>query len=92
MRTPWFLIASLLLACSVEINASDYDQSCNAATDCMPIFVGKFCECSCTYAAINLKDAARYNKDISVTCDKHCAPCPEAVVTCEQNRCIARKK
>jgi hypothetical protein len=51
-------------ACA-EINESDFDASCQVDADCMAIQTGKVCEdgtgCICGAAAINVRDADRYN-------------------------------
>jgi len=44
----------------VNINASDFNQTCKVAADCMLIDEGSSCCGSCGNAAINIADKAKY--------------------------------
>jgi len=45
------------------IHASDYDQSCTGASDCVPVREGSVCGCGCPSAAINKNDQEQYAAD-----------------------------
>jgi hypothetical protein len=53
------------------IQASNYDQSCSTVSDCLAVDEGNACfsDCflACRNAAINVKDAARYDADVAKT-------------------------
>jgi hypothetical protein len=47
------------------IKATDYDQTCNVASDCAVIDEGSSCCYGCGNAAINKKDLTRYQADLA---------------------------
>lgn len=82
-------------ACSNEMDASDYDQDCASDDDCVAVFVGDVCDCSCDVGAINKRDQGRYDEEkpeCNAGCGGSvCGPCPSPIVVCEAARCaIAR--
>ncbi len=91
------LAALALAACSqTTIQASDYDQSCTAATDCRAVPAGDVCACACDYDAINAKDEQRYNADYAERRDACsgadlCGACPELPAPlCAKGKCVVR--
>jgi len=92
--------ASLLVSCSStssgpgcgSIQASDYDQSCSTASDCVGIAQGDSCTglfCNCTNAAINVSAQAEYEANLNSTVGKVLAcPCPiGATAICDAGVC-----
>jgi hypothetical protein len=78
---------------SCSLQAADYDQACQADSDCVAVFLGSFCganSCACENAAINTSAYAQYASDF----DKDNAPrCPCAAappVACNQGTCGLR--
>jgi hypothetical protein len=77
---------------SCTIDATNYDQSCTQASDCVAVASGDFCSanaCTCENAAISASAATQYQNDLSkavqhpVTC-----PCPTPpTVECNQGTC-----
>ncbi len=63
----------LLLAqcdCGGAIRATDYDQSCTADEDCVPVADGEKCSierCGCPDTAINVAEQERYERDLALT-------------------------
>jgi hypothetical protein len=50
------------------IQASNYDQSCRTASDCILVAEGNFCQSAgCPNAAINISAYARYQADVAKT-------------------------
>jgi hypothetical protein len=92
--------ASLLVSCSStsssacgSIQASDYDQSCSTASDCVGVAEGDSCKglfcIDCANAAINVSAAAQYEAEFkrkvgaTIVC-----PCPIGItVTCDAGVC-----
>jgi hypothetical protein len=56
-----------------------YDASCAAASDCVAVFSGNPCGCSCEMAAIATKARAKYDADWSAYQD---VKCPGGVPEC----------
>jgi hypothetical protein len=84
------LTALLALAgCGSDIDANDYDRSCTLDEDCMVIFVGDTCGCSCDTSAINVSDRDAYldDSDPGPTCDIQCGACAAAEAVCAQGVC-----
>lgn len=76
------------------IRASDYDQSCNTDSDCVPVGEGNACyPCviACTTAAIRVTAKAQYSKDVAETTGAHAGAsrchCPSETGPC----CVAGK-
>jgi hypothetical protein len=69
MRYIGLVLGSLLaLACSAappDIHATSYNQSCFMSSDCVLISEGSGCCNSCSNAAINQSDLAKYQSDIA---------------------------
>ena len=88
-------LASLALAACADttILGSDYDQSCDEATDCRAVLVGDVCACPCGGDAINARDEQRYEADYAAKqrdlCGEvTCGPCrilPPP--SCKNKRC-----
>jgi hypothetical protein len=78
-------------SCSLE--ATNYDQSCKADSDCVAVFSGSFCgahTCACENAAINVSSESRYSADFNNEGAPRC-PCPAApAVACNQGTCGLR--
>lgn len=86
--TAW--LTGMVLACSGEVDPNDYDRSCSEATDCMVIFTGERCSCSCDVSAINVSDREAYLDDRgSGDCSVDCGPCPQVEAVCTAGICEA---
>ncbi len=85
--------ASLLASCSNcgSIQASDYDQSCSTASNCVVVSEGDSCRglfCNCGNAAINVSAQAEYNANLQSIGGTALCPCPEgATATCDAGVC-----
>jgi hypothetical protein len=71
------------------IVASDYDQSCTSAAECMEIRTGDPCLSCCPGAAINTKDQERYVADLMAP---RCSTitgctCVKQVILCQEGAC-----
>lgn len=79
-----------------DISASDYDQSCEFATDCELIYEGDPCECNvCFDGAINRSDLEAYQSDVvDASCEVMACPDVECEDTirafCIENVCEAK--
>src|SRR5262249_6764888 len=62
----------------IILHASDYDQTCTTAADCIVMTEGNICPCSCPNAAISKKDEAREEADTQ-----------RALAQCEHDECGA---
>lgn len=81
---------------SQEIHAADFEQSCTADSDCVPVYEGDVCAvCKCNDAAIASSAAQSYD-DKTTRLLAACGPrpaigcnadCPESVATCVSNKC-----
>ena len=73
------------------VDVTDYDQSCQADTDCVVVRDGDIC-CGCPNAAINKTDLERYQGDLG-TCEAQCdiGCVGEMVAFCDQGACGARQ-
>jgi hypothetical protein len=100
VATEFVLIAAALLgqACSSpspNISASEFNQSCVQATDCVQIGTGAGCCPGCGDAAINKLDLSKYQamdaqRQAACTgtlCDP--GPCLYMGVACTAGRCVA---
>jgi|JI10StandDraft_1071094.scaffolds.fasta_scaffold12654_7 hypothetical protein len=69
MRSLLILLSALVVtACDTTIEAKDYKQTCSTDAECVPVFVGQFCNggCGgCANAAINQSDVSRYTSDVT---------------------------
>ena len=67
----------LLAACDSRLAAKDYDQKCSVNADCMLVSEGEFCA-ACgpviTPAAINVAEAARYQRESDAIGKNGCPP------------------
>jgi hypothetical protein len=88
--------ASLLGSCSKlcgSIHASDYDQSCSTASDCVVVAEGDSCNglfcVDCGNAAINVSAQAQYDENLkNLGGQTGICPCPEGVgATCDAGVC-----
>ncbi len=87
--------ASLLASCSTcgSIQASDYDQSCSTASNCVAVAEGDSCEglfcVDCANAAINVSAQAEYEPNLkSIGGATGICPCPSGpTVTCDAGVC-----
>jgi hypothetical protein len=90
----WFVISAPLLGfgcSSTEANATNYDQSCEVAEDCVAVIDGDVC-CGCPNAAINKGAKADYDADLGECdelCDIFCAP---SVVSCVEGTCAVAEQ
>ncbi len=90
------LLGMLVSACSTSVDATDYDQSCNADADCAVVLVGSLCSCACRFDAIALRDLPQYQEDATAAND-HCfteetcaAACePPGPAACLSGKCTA---
>lgn len=85
MVCPAFACVAMLPACvnglcvaryRRDIDATNYDASCRANTDCNLIYTGEVCSsCRCGTAAVNASGYAEYQKDVAGV---QCTPVPAA--------------
>lgn len=91
--------AGVVAACgAAAVDASDYDQSCTTASDC--VFVeeletdGTVCRDSCTQALVNKREQARFEKDRAEalgSCTERRIPFCDgspAIAACVRGRCV----
>jgi hypothetical protein len=90
------LFLVLAAGCSADpvITTEDYDQSCEEANDCMTVYVGDVCACSCEIDAINYTQSTLWAQERSRRtrgCDEvlDCQPCPVGPETCDDSVCVA---
>ena len=93
-----FFLLFLFVGCnsssnsSVDIRASNYDQSCTQASDCMVISEGSCCP-QCAFAAISKAGSAAYQEDEKkrqASCmGAKCSlpPCAAPQVVCTGGKC-----
>ena len=75
--------------------AEGYDRSCVEDGDCIVVFVGDTCSCTCERAGIRASERFAYQDDrtaASSNCEDladalPCAPCPQVMATCEEGVC-----
>jgi hypothetical protein len=84
----------LTVACTNDVEASDYAQDCNVDADCVVVLVGDVCDCDCADDAINRRDESKYDKDRGscsggCTPAPECVPCPSRAARCISGRCTA---
>jgi hypothetical protein len=76
---------------STTLHASDYDQSCATADDCVPKVEGNVCPCACPSVAIAKKDEARANADAQrafAQCEHvECGACSQSRTRCVAGKC-----
>lgn len=104
MRSLFVLLSALVVtACNTTIEAKDYKQTCSTDAECVPVFVGQFCNgrCgSCANAAINQSDVSRYTSDVN-TISNSCirvgppvlcasAPCRQPEAACVNGACALK--
>ena len=79
--------ATLGFGCSGTVaTASDYNQSCVEAADCVAVIDGDVC-CGCPNAAINKDAKADYDADLG-ECEEQCDIfCEATVVSCIEGTC-----
>lgn len=84
--------ALAVASCAHPILASDFDQTCEADSDCVAVMVGEICDCICTVAAINKSDQSDYQAAIGAkACGDLCSPCGELPpAACEAKKCVVR--
>ena len=88
----------LLVGCNSapapNIRATDFDQTCTQATDCILIDEGAQCCTGCGSASINKKDQARYQeaaKQRAAACQGSQCPainCVAGDVACTSGKCV----
>lgn len=86
----------LLLACSgpTEVNAVDFDQTCEVVEDCVAVQEGNQCGCPCGGAirADALPSWEEAVREASGRCTgpiPPCDPCPESEIACEAGTCAS---
>jgi hypothetical protein len=74
----------------VDIDLSNYDQSCNQASDCVQIRTGEVCsgQCACGGSPVNVREQSRYDQAIADIMFAGCFCPPEVVPSCFENKCI----
>jgi hypothetical protein len=88
--------AGLLVSCSTcgSIEASDYDQTCSTASDCVGVAEGDSCKglfcVDCANAAINVSAQAEYESALqSINGATGICPCPaNPTVACDAGVCV----
>ncbi|MBL8941288.1 MAG: hypothetical protein JNM69_42475 [Archangium sp.] len=110
MRPTSLVMVLLLTGCSTSISGKSYDQTCAIDSDCVVVFEGDFCG-GCgpisSATAINVVDAARFQRDRDALSKAGCPPrlgpaqpCAppeaqppvEAVARCMLRQCVAVSK
>ena len=87
------VIAVALVACaSTTMSAQGYDATCSVDGDCVAVFEGDVCGCSCNTAALRRPAAAQYSKDSAekaASCGSRleCVACPSSAVACLSGTC-----
>jgi hypothetical protein len=100
MRRILLLLMIVAISCdnTTTLSADNYDTSCLEDSDCVVIFVGEMCECSCNYGAINKSDKEKYDEDYdSIQCDDSCDDVDincmfcndQTIAVCTDNQCRA---
>lgn len=91
---PWALVAALALAAcaGTTMSAQGYDATCSVDNDCVAVFEGDVCGCSCETAALRRPAAAQYSKDSAEkakSCGSRldCVACPSSTVACVAGTC-----
>jgi hypothetical protein len=71
------------------IVASDYDQSCTSASDCVEIRTGDPCTSCCPTTAINVKDREKYLADLNapICSTTTGCTCIAFTVVCQGGKC-----
>lgn len=69
---------------NTTIHASEFDQSCSTASDCIAVKEGDVCACSCPSAAINESDVGKYQSKV-VQLKSSCSGTQGCGVSCAQN-------
>jgi hypothetical protein len=93
LRSFGFFAVLALAACAdTTINLAELDTSCTTAQDCVVVQVGDICGCDCGNAAINTKDLATYqaeltDKGMHCTSKVFCDCAVPAPPVCTQGRC-----
>ncbi|MGH7298270.1 MAG: hypothetical protein ACRELB_25245 [Polyangiaceae bacterium] len=95
-----FIALALVVACGsksggggscVDVSASNYDTSCQSASDCTAITAGHLCSpaCICPNALINASGLAQWQKDVSGLTSATPCECPPsgAVPSCVSGTC-----
>lgn len=100
----------LLSGCATSLAGKNYDQTCAIDSDCVVVFEGEFCGAcgvSSNATAINVVDAARFQRDRDAIskagCPPRLGPLPpcappqpqppvEFVARCMLNQCVALTK
>jgi len=75
---------------SSTLHASDYDQSCTTAADCVAMAEGNLCPCACSNAAIAKKDEAKEEADAQ-RARAQCVPVECGACAQSRTHCIAGK-
>ena len=96
-----FISALLLLISCVEetsttVDFTQFDQTCSIDSDCMVVFTGDACSCSCEIAGMNVSEIENYNSawdESFAACEEvlMCAACPESEAFCDEGTCSARE-
>lgn len=80
------------------VNATDFDRTCTAATDCVVVKPAGCDPCACPTVAIASKDMAKFDEALAkLACPEpdlsvRCAPCQLFGATCEGGGCKAFPK
>ncbi len=78
-------------ATSHTLNVSNFNLTCNVASDCVSAFLGNFCQnCRCPFGAISATDEAKYQMEAaekSVGAPPDACDCPASTVECDQGVC-----
>lgn len=87
------LLGMLVASCSLDMDATDYDQSCTKADDCVAVLVGDVCGCGCELGAISKFEQSKYEQDRfervrNCEIQAKCVPCPQpGPVVCVDLKC-----
>lgn len=87
--------ALLLAACSTEIRAGDYLQTCSRDDECLPVFEGDVCAvCACPNAAIRSGEKPAFDADVADARGRcgptpaiACGPCMDTRGVCVAGKC-----
>jgi hypothetical protein len=101
MKTPVPFLSLLALslaaafsaaACSKAISITDFDTSCQKATDCIAVYIGPPGCCTEPNASINAADQAKYDAEIDAQdegsmCNVECGSFPIPTPVCSAGTC-----
>jgi hypothetical protein len=79
-------------ACNKSISITDFDTSCQKASDCIAVYIGPPACCSEPNAAINASEQAKYEAEVAAegsgsVCNVACVELPMPAPVCSAGTC-----